>query len=188
MMAASRSMRRDRPRSVSDAAHSRFPAFPVQRSVCSIRICIRGLVRVYAPRALINKRGMSPAQRRMAGRSAVMNTAIVGSAGEDAAARHLEERGFTVVARNYRYRRYGEIDLIARKDDLLVFVEVKTRRSDRYGGPLRSISERKMRTMRLIAGQFLMANPRYHTRAVRCRFDLVAIENGAITWVEDCFR
>lgn len=117
-----------------------------------------------------------------------MNTKILGNAGEDTAVLLVEERGFDIVERNYRYRRYGEIDIIARRGELLAFIEVKTRRGENFGGPLRSISERKMRTMRVIAEQFLATHPRFRCRAITCRFDLIAIIDGRINWIEDSFR
>ena len=58
----------------------------------------------------------------------------LGKAGEDLAARHLESRGFTVVARRYRTR-MGEIDLVATSGDLVAFIEVKTRRGTGFGLP-----------------------------------------------------
>ncbi len=67
----------------------------------------------------------------------------VGAGGEDRAASFLESRGFEIIERNYRFGRAGEIDLIARRGDLLVFVEVKSRNTPVYGGPLYAINARK---------------------------------------------
>ncbi|HON77748.1 MAG TPA: YraN family protein [Spirochaetota bacterium] len=112
----------------------------------------------------------------------------LGRWGEDRAAVFLAEQGFTIVCRNYRNGRYGEIDIIAEKEGLLVFAEVKTRNCDFYGGSLYSISERKKATIRRCARRFLMENRRYNTTAVTCRFDLLYHEKGEIFWVEDIIR
>src|SRR5215216_1342511 len=64
----------------------------------------------------------------------VSNKLETGREGETLAANFLVAKGYEIVARNYRYRR-GEIDLIVRKDDWLLFVEVKTRSSTAYGDP-----------------------------------------------------
>ncbi len=111
-----------------------------------------------------------------------------GREGEETAARFLEEKGFEIVDRNYRFRKYGEIDLIARKDKLLAFVEVKTRRADSFGGPLYSITPRKKRTIRFIANQYLASHPESFSRDIVCRFDMIAIVDSRIDWIEDIFR
>lgn len=67
---------------------------------------------------------------------------ILGKHGEDIAASFLEQNGFTILERNFLVPE-GEIDLIAEKEEVLHFVEVKTRRSDRFGTPLESISKAK---------------------------------------------
>jgi putative endonuclease len=66
----------------------------------------------------------------------------IGRTGEKQAARYLEERGVTVLTMNY-HTPYGEIDIIGKKGDLLVFCEVKTRTSQKYGFPEESITARK---------------------------------------------
>ena len=67
---------------------------------------------------------------------------IIGAYGEDVARKALEKRGYTLLARNYCIRG-GEIDLIMEKGNEIVFVEVKTRRSDSFGSPLESITPQK---------------------------------------------
>jgi len=84
----------------------------------------------------------------------LLNTREFGTAGEDMAARYLEERGFAILERNFRLGRQGEIDIIARKKNLVIFVEVKRRRTGIYGGPLYSISASKKKKLRLIATGF----------------------------------
>jgi putative endonuclease len=113
---------------------------------------------------------------------------IVGASGEEEAALFFFSQGFEIVEKNYRYGRTGEIDLIVFKDEVLVFVEVKKRLSDRFGGALYSISRRKAVSLRSAARQFLACNPRYYRSGLICRFDLLAIEQGAIVWHHDVLR
>jgi putative endonuclease len=69
--------------------------------------------------------------------------AALGRRGEDVAHRYLQSAGYAVVARNYRAGADSEIDIVARKGDLVVFVEVKSRRSAEYGAPERAMDEKK---------------------------------------------
>ncbi len=87
------------------------------------------------------------------------------------ALRYLLERGYELVERNYRTR-YGELDLILRKDNTLVFVEVKLRRGTGFGGPLEAVTPRKQTTIRSLAEQYLSdRDPAFDT----VRFDVVGI-------------
>jgi putative endonuclease len=79
-----------------------------------------------------------------------------------------------VVERNYRTR-YGEIDLIARQEDVLVFVEVKLRRGTGYGDPLEAVTPRKQGTIRSVARRYLAERePEYG----EIRFDVIGILAG----------
>jgi putative endonuclease len=69
--------------------------------------------------------------------------AVLGRRGEDLAHRYLKKAGYAVVTRNYRAGADSEIDIVARKDDLVVFVEVKSRRSMEYGAPERAMDADK---------------------------------------------
>jgi putative endonuclease len=69
--------------------------------------------------------------------------AALGRRGEDVAHRYLQRAGYAVVARNYRAGSDSEIDIVARKKDVVVFVEVKARGSAEYGAPERAIDEKK---------------------------------------------
>lgn len=70
------------------------------------------------------------------------NNLLLGKKGEDIAADYLLHHGYTIVERNFR-KRYGDIDIVARKRETLVFVEVKTRTSDLYGGGEEAITRAK---------------------------------------------
>ena len=112
----------------------------------------------------------------------------IGRKGEDLACIFLNEKGFEIIKRNYRFQRDGEIDIVVKKDNLIVFVEVKSRNTPDYGGALYSISNRKKRTLRKIASHFLSAHPQYHSKNFIYRFDLISIFNGKIEWIDDIIR
>lgn len=111
-----------------------------------------------------------------------------GDLGESRAVEFLRLNGFEILERNYRYSRYGEIDIIGRKDPYLVFFEVKSRSGDAYGGPLYSISTSKKKTLRKIAKHYLSCHPELYTTDIICRFDLIALVKGDISWIEDIIR
>ena len=97
--------------------------------------------------------------------------ANVGRAGEEIATAFLLDLGFTVLTRNYR-KRFGEIDIIAEDGEVLVFVEVKTRRSDRFGSPFEAVHARKQQRMAKAALAYIGSNGQ-HDRAAR--FDVIAV-------------
>lgn len=98
----------------------------------------------------------------------------LGALGEALAARHLEAKGFRIVARNARIARV-EIDLIAQRGSLLVFVEVKTRGSRSAGSPEAAVDARKLARLRRGASAWL----REHGAGIRsARFDVIACERA----------
>ena len=86
----------------------------------------------------------------------------IGKWGEDLAASFLERQGYSIISRNY-HTRYGEIDIIAAEEDqgeiYLVFIEVKTRTSDRFGNPEDAITMRKKDHLLAAIDQFFQENP-----------------------------
>lgn len=97
----------------------------------------------------------------------------VGRYGEQRAAEYLQERGLTILARNWRCGD-GELDVIAKDGDVLVFCEVKTRSGTRYGDPAEAIDNDKIRRLRLLALRWLASNkPGGPIRSLR--FDVVAV-------------
>src|SRR3954464_11326162 len=96
----------------------------------------------------------------------------LGRTGESLALRHLERRGFTLVARNHRTR-FGEIDLIVRDDRTLVFCEVKTRRAG-GGSPWESLGAPKQRQVRQMAIAYLSEVPDRPV-AAGLRFDAIGV-------------
>jgi putative endonuclease len=101
--------------------------------------------------------------------------------------RYLSRRGYTLVERNYRTR-YGELDLILRHQDILVFVEVKLRRGVGFGEPLEAVTARKQATIRALAERYLSER---EPGRVEIRFDVVGILAGdgapRITHIENAF-
>ena len=76
-----------------------------------------------------------------------------GKLGEDIAEKFLKGEGYQIISRNFKTR-YSEIDLIAKKDNSLVFVEVKTRVGDDFGSPEEAINKRKRRRLKRAAQAF----------------------------------
>lgn len=101
----------------------------------------------------------------------------LGERGERWAARYLEERGLLIIARQYRTA-LGEIDLIARDGDWLVFVEVKTRQGTEKGHPFDAVDSRKQRRLMRLAEAYLAEARRRRVPGIdtqRVRFDVVGI-------------
>ena len=97
----------------------------------------------------------------------------VGMRGEDIAHRFLEERGYAVIARNYRPPHgRGEVDLVASKDGALVFVEVKSRLSGEFGDPVRAIDGSKRRALIQAAAAFARSKRAPYSAV---RFDVVSV-------------
>jgi len=94
----------------------------------------------------------------------------LGKWGEEVAAGHLQKRGMKILERNYRTP-LGEIDLIARHKKTLIFVEVKTRRSDLFGAPQEAVGRHKQHQI-LRAAQWYLQN---HPTDLQPRFDVIAI-------------
>ena len=84
-------------------------------------------------------------------------TKRLGNWGEAIASRYLEDRGFVVLARNYSSR-FGELDIVAKKDGRLVAVEVKTRTSDRFGSGAEAVTPIKLQRIQTTLLQFLEEN------------------------------
>lgn len=97
---------------------------------------------------------------------------VRGRAAEEAALRFLESQGCALVERNYRCR-LGEIDLVMREGGSLVFIEVRARESDAFGGAAASIGVAKQRRLAAAARHFLMTHP--GAAVLPARFDVVAI-------------
>jgi putative endonuclease len=103
---------------------------------------------------------------------------------EDVAAAFLQQSGLKVIERNYQCR-FGEIDLIARDGNMLVFVEVRMRKSNAFGGAAASITRAKREKLLLTARHYLLGM----RQVPACRFDaiLIAGEGAAPEWLKNVF-
>ncbi len=113
----------------------------------------------------------------------------LGKQGEDIATAHLKKNGFQIITRNYR-QKSGEIDIIARDGEWLVFVEVKTRKSLRYGQPFEAVTQKKQTQIGRVALDYLTRN-KLLDQAVR--FDVISIivkrdGNTDIEHLPNCFE
>ncbi|MFN0088817.1 MAG: YraN family protein [Acidimicrobiales bacterium] len=106
----------------------------------------------------------------------------LGRAGEAQAAAWYRGRGYDVIAQNWR-RRDGEIDLIAARGSVVVFCEVKTRSSERFGSPAEGVQWRKQRRLRRLAAAWLSE----HHGAGRVRFDVAEVTPSGVSVIEDAF-
>jgi len=105
----------------------------------------------------------------------------LGKFGEDLACQALERRGYAILARRYR-RRGGELDIVARDGQIVVFVEVKTREGCEFGAGAESVTSLKRRRMASVALDYMA---RHNLVERPCRFDVVSIDmNGQEPRVE----
>jgi putative endonuclease len=110
-----------------------------------------------------------------------MNT---GAQAEAVAAQYLQQRGLKLVDSNYRCR-FGEIDLILREGETVVFAEVRQRSRSSFGGAAASIDARKQERLILTAQLYLASLPRIPP----CRFDAVLLDGaGGIEWLKNAFE
>jgi putative endonuclease len=111
-----------------------------------------------------------------------------GHAAERHACIYLEDRGLALVKRNFRSQ-FGEIDLIMQDGDVVVFVEVRQRRSEAFGTPAETVDGRKQSRLRATAEIWLQQHPSQSKNP--CRFDIVAITDHArgpvVQWLSDAF-
>ena len=103
--------------------------------------------------------------------------------GEETAAGWYRSSGYEVLARNWRCPQ-GELDLVLRQDDLIVFCEVKTRTSTAFGAPVEAVTRAKQVRLRRAAGRFLEAGPH---RAGVVRFDVASVLGGVVEVIEGAF-
>jgi len=96
----------------------------------------------------------------------------LGRWGEEEAARYLRKQGMRIIARNYRTP-VGEIDIVARKKKILIFVEVKTRRTDTFGAPQDAVGLMKQRQI-VRAAQWYLGDS--NENGLEPRFDVVAVK------------
>jgi putative endonuclease len=94
----------------------------------------------------------------------------LGKKGEDLASEYLRKKGYKVKARNYKTR-LGEIDIIAEKDNVIVFVEVKTRSNNSFGCPFEAVHQKKRQKLKNVALLYLKRYKRHYP----VQFDVLSI-------------
>lgn len=112
------------------------------------------------------------------------NRRAMGACFEELAARYLEKQGYSILERNFSSR-YGEIDLIAKDKDTIVFVEVKYRSSISAGYPAEAITARKQERIRKTAQYYLCRHQ--ISENVPCRFDVAAVLGSQIRLIKNAF-
>lgn len=109
-----------------------------------------------------------------------------GTRGEIIASNYLINKGYTIVERNYK-NKIGEIDIIAKQGNIIVFVEVKTRMSRGFGDPLEAVNYKKQQKIKNVATSYLMKVKKLNSL---CRFDVISILGDAdeeIVHIENAF-
>jgi len=112
------------------------------------------------------------------------NNRKIGSHYEQQVAAFLEQNGFVILEQNFRCRS-GEIDIIARDGDYLVFVEVKYRNSDSAGIALEAINAKKAAQVRRVAQIYLYQN--HYPETTPCRFDAAGVNGTTIKYIKNAF-
>jgi len=113
-----------------------------------------------------------------------MNKKLYGKTGEDIALTYLLDKGYAILASNFTCRG-GELDLVARKKDEIIFVEVKRRFSDAYGTPAEAVTATKQRRIVTAAQVFLLKNDLYDSPV---RFDVIEIYGERIHHIKNAFE
>lgn len=115
-----------------------------------------------------------------------MKNKIKGKLGENLAVDFLKNKGFSILETNYYASRYGEIDIIAKKDEIIVFVEVKTRSSLNFGHPFESITPLKISKMQKATLFYLNeVKPKYN--AIRLDGIAVILDSKEILHIENLY-
>ncbi len=110
------------------------------------------------------------------------NKRSIGTAGEKIAQEYLKENNYFIIEMNFRYKRLGEIDIIARENNYICFIEVKMRSTLEFGLPREAVNYRKQENIRKLASIFIGKNKLYNANI---RFDVVEVYalkgNGLMT-------
>jgi len=109
----------------------------------------------------------------------------IGRTAESLAAKYLTDQGLQIIEQNYSAKT-GEIDIIALDNQVLVFIEVKFRKTARYGQPYETVTHNKQQKIIRTAQSYLLKHKKYTNYA--CRFDIISILNNEITWLSHAFE
>lgn len=113
-----------------------------------------------------------------------VNKREIGTCYEKMAATFLTQRGLKILACNFRCRQ-GEVDIVAREDDAIVFCEVKYRKDAEKGGPLEAVTKTKQRTISRCALAYLTYTGQTESSV---RFDVIGILGEEILWLKNAFE
>ena len=113
-----------------------------------------------------------------------MDKYATGLQGELAAQSYLESKGYKIIASNVNFPNVGELDIVAKDGQTLVFVEVRTRSDDLYGEPFSSITKGKIKRIVAASRRFLQQNKIY---CEGYRYDVVGVFHGRIEHIENAF-
>lgn len=108
---------------------------------------------------------------------------FLGRLGEKKAEEYLRKRGYKILALNFKTH-IGEIDIVAKYDGVIVFVEVKTRKNDAYGSPAEAVNRQKQQKYFKVATEYLKKNKLVDAE---CRFDVIEVEEDKINHIKDAF-
>lgn len=97
---------------------------------------------------------------------------LKGNIGEDIAVKYLSSLGYEIIERNWHFSTFGEIDIIAKEKNILIFVEVKTRKSLSFGHPFEAINEKKIIQIKKIANAYMVENKQKYQN---CRIDGISV-------------
>ncbi|MFI3226824.1 MAG: YraN family protein [Clostridia bacterium] len=113
----------------------------------------------------------------------MQKTTAIGKDGEDQACDFLAKNGYQITHRNY-HSRFGEIDIIAIKDDILAFIEVKKRKNTDFGQPSEYVTLKKQQKIIKTATLFLMK----HNLDLQPRFDIIEVYKNQINHIKSAFE
>lgn len=114
----------------------------------------------------------------------MVNKRELGKKYEDVAKEYLANKGYEILDSNF-YTHYGEIDIIAKDGNYLVFIEVKYRKNTKYGNPLEAISSRKIKNIRNSAVYYMYSKGVSQLQPIR--FDVIGILDDEITLLQNAF-
>lgn len=116
-----------------------------------------------------------------------MNRKLFGSIGENIAEEHLVKNGYKILQKNFRTK-FGEIDIIAKDSNTIVFVEVKTREDEKFASPFTAVDKNKQKHI-IKASLFYLKNKKLFEK-VKCRFDVVSIiaNVNKVELIKDAFQ
>lgn len=113
------------------------------------------------------------------------NNRELGTKYEKIAQNYLEKKGYTILNINFRFKNIGEIDIVAKDGDYIVFCEVKYRKNTTHGYPYEAVNAAKIKKIRLTAKYYLASM--HYSDNTYVRFDVISILNNKIEHIKDAF-